>query len=52
MINEEINHHKDFYFGDLQKNLKKGGYTSQIFINHTKINKFKISNNEDLYYQK
>ena len=23
MINEKINHHKDFYFGDLQKNLKK-----------------------------
>ena len=53
MINEKINNHKDFYFGDLQKNLKKNGYTSQmIYINHTKINKFENLNNENFLLPK
>ena len=51
MINEKINHHKDFYFGDLQKNLKKDILKKILQIIQKLINsKFLIM--KIFYYQK
>ena len=53
VISRNIKDYEDFYFGDLQKKLKKIGYSSQkVLINHIKLDKSQITNNDSIILPK